>query len=390
MLGDSGMLNQIKDYVLHQKIRHDKVIKQVTYLNVQRFMLFGLIGVPVSLAHIIAFWFMSTSTPEEALWRTNIMLAHTVLMILLIVFMFLGRHATRHHYKETVYKGLQIGFMLMVMTFGVVITGFDQAVSTNVTPFIMASLVCGIALYTRPRDAILIFMFAILGFVLTMSMTISDPNILISNQVNGLTIGSLGLLLSMLLWQRKVVTLEQQAMITLQKNELEENNKQLEKLANFDLLTGLLNRFAFNQMIEKYLSNEEEKGCLLFLDIDHFKKVNDTYGHPIGDALLKQFSQDLTTTFDSKGIICRWGGDEFLVFLPGCDKEDVKSHVKSFIQSINDKSYSLNNHKVSMTISCGLVEKNPLVKESFSTIYERVDKALYQAKEKGRNTIGYN
>lgn len=381
------MFNKIKAYVSYQTVRNDTVMKQVTYLNVQRFMLFSFIGAPVSLIHIIVFGFFNTSTPDEGAWRTQIILAHTMLMIVLILFGLFGYRVTRRQYKDELYKVLHIGFMLVIMTFGIVITGIDQLVSTNVTPFIMSSLVCGVALYTRPRDAILVYMLAVLAFVVMMMLTVTDMNVRVSNQVNGLTIGSLGMVLSMILWQRKVITLEQQVMINQQKSELEKTNKQLERLANYDLLTGLLNRFAFNQAIDEYLSKEEENGCLVFFDIDHFKNVNDTHGHPIGDALLKQFSQDLVDAFDSKGIICRWGGDEFLVFLPKVELEAVRKLATSFTQSIVNKTYQLNNEKVTITLSCGMTMKKPFEKELFSALYERSDKALYKAKESGRNSV---
>ncbi len=380
------MLSSIRSWIKKAKVRNDKVVKETTLLNVQRFFLIGLIAAPVSLAHIIVFWFTDSDTTNEALWRTSIIIAHLLLMSLMLLVMWLGRVLNKRADYQPIFKIYHLGLMIMVFAFGIAITAIDQLIFTNVTPFIIASLVCGIVFYTRPRDSIIIYTLGVIVFVIVMGIIITDGSVRLSNQVNGLTIGALGMFLSLIQWQRKVINIEQAQMIEHQQNELKESNERLNYLASHDLLTGLLNRESFTRKVEEEIK-QNQIGCLMFLDIDFFKKINDTYGHPVGDTLLRNIAQDFKKLIPNNGIICRWGGDEFLVYLPNTSL-DKGTKIGNVIRTkISEKQYKLKENSLYITISCGITSVNNTVKDSFHLAYERADQALYQAKEKGKNGL---
>lgn len=148
--------------------------------------------------------------------------------------------------------------------------------------------------------------------------------------------------------------------------------KQLEILATEDALTGLYNRRHFMERIEK----STRKSTLVILDIDHFKLVNDTYGHVEGDKVLSYFGKELKTYFDSF-VTCRYGGEEFAVFLEGVSIEDAYKRVEVLRKKIaNDE------REIKITFSAGLAECN---QDDISESLIMADKKLYEAKENGRN-----
>ena len=166
---------------------------------------------------------------------------------------------------------------------------------------------------------------------------------------------------------------------------LEQKSKNLEKIAGTDYLTGLYNRMKFMELYVSQYKLSREKGdklSLLMVDIDHFKKINDTYGHNIGDKVLKQVSNILLQTLRHTDILSRWGGEEFLALLPTVDsKQAVK--IAEQIRS-NIKNFKLKNFP-NVTVSIGVAEIKE--NEEFERLLNRVDKALYNAKNNGRDRV---
>ncbi|GGC17972.1 GGDEF domain-containing protein [Novosphingobium marinum] len=158
------------------------------------------------------------------------------------------------------------------------------------------------------------------------------------------------------------------------------------RLAHYDSLTGLANRFQMSEMLAKILNAPrlEQRSCAIFLlDLDRFKQVNDTLGHPAGDALLKQVSQRLQTTVGEEGRVGRLGGDEFKVILPGKIAHDHLSHIATRIIESLSHPYSIEGHRVSIGASLGiaLCPENGTTSED---LIRNADLALYAAKDGGR------
>jgi diguanylate cyclase (GGDEF)-like protein len=162
---------------------------------------------------------------------------------------------------------------------------------------------------------------------------------------------------------------------------MKQNDSKLMHLAKIDVLTSLLNRRGFNESLEKILQDENySKPLYVFvLDIDCFKNINDSYGHLIGDKVIRLVGRLLQDTVKEHGILARWGGDEFTGYLVG-EEEEVKRVVEDMFQCIRTNS-QLKEYKV--TISMGLTALQKI--DTADTILFRADKALYEAKEKGRD-----
>jgi len=159
----------------------------------------------------------------------------------------------------------------------------------------------------------------------------------------------------------------------------------LEEEASLDSLTGAFNRTKF----EKFFDYEIEKAKLnknilsiIILDIDHFKSINDTYGHHVGDEVLKSLVKLITKNLKRVDIFARWGGEEFVILLPGTNLENAEKLAQSLRKKIEEESFSTAGK---ITASFGVGEYKD--KESKKEVFNRVDRLLYQAKKTGRNKV---
>ena len=158
------------------------------------------------------------------------------------------------------------------------------------------------------------------------------------------------------------------------------------RLAQYDSLTGLANRFQMSQTLEKILSSpqERERECAIFLlDLDRFKHVNDTLGHPAGDALLKQVAQRLERAVGKAGRVGRLGGDEFEVVVPGRPARNQLGHLAQEIIHALSQPYSIEGQRVAIGVSVGIA-LSPDDGVTTESLIRNADLSLYAAKDAGR------
>ena len=164
------------------------------------------------------------------------------------------------------------------------------------------------------------------------------------------------------------------------------SEREISRLAKFDSLTGLPNRAMMRQTLEEALRNaaHRQKGCALFLiDLDRFKNVNDTLGHPIGDSLLRQVSERLKSVMGNHGQVGRLGGDEFQAVLPGTvDIGLLESLARTLIEQVS-RPYMIEGHKVTIGASVGIAIGDP-GRACADALVRNADLALYAAKAAGR------
>ncbi|WP_336977711.1 EAL domain-containing protein [Altererythrobacter fulvus] len=168
--------------------------------------------------------------------------------------------------------------------------------------------------------------------------------------------------------------------------ERKRSQEKASRLAHYDSLTGLANRFKMSQSLEKILHApfEMHRCCaVLLLDLDRFKQVNDTMGHPAGDALLKQVAQRLERTVGEKGLVGRLGGDEFEVIVPGSVNRDRLAYLSQDIINSLSQPYSIEGHRVVIGASVG-ISIAPDHGATSEALIRNADLALYAAKDGGR------
>jgi two-component system chemotaxis response regulator CheY len=166
----------------------------------------------------------------------------------------------------------------------------------------------------------------------------------------------------------------------------------IQELANTDTLTGLLNRRAFMKRIMQEISRvQREKNplSLILIDIDHFKYVNDTYGHQVGDLVLQRFAGQLTTSARPYDCLGRYGGEEFVVCLPGATGLQAVSVAERIRVQIENMEIMLpdDTRSIRITASFGTACYAAGSVESLDLLIKNADDALYLAKDKGRNRV---
>jgi len=188
-----------------------------------------------------------------------------------------------------------------------------------------------------------------------------------------------------------------QAKINLENitSELEEKNKILDNLANVDGLTGVYNHRYFQNTLDREISRAtryESSLSIILVDIDHFKIFNDTYGHQVGDFVLREFAERLQTSLRTYDTLARYGGEEFVVILPQTQTEDALIVAEKLRTAIDETTFKDDREEYHVTASFGQACSTPAIEDNFdkNTFITQADQALYEAKEKGRNlVIGY-
>ena len=172
--------------------------------------------------------------------------------------------------------------------------------------------------------------------------------------------------------------------------ELNKMEKNMTSLATYDDLTGLFNRRVFYQSCEKnhsYSIRTKTPYCLLIIDLDGFKKINDKYGHACGDQVLSTFAKLSLETIRVSDILARIGGEEFALFLPNTNTEEALVLAERLCTRIRKKPVISANKYIQYTISVGVAINQCKKEETMESVLKKADDALYQAKDKGGNQV---
>ena len=193
--------------------------------------------------------------------------------------------------------------------------------------------------------------------------------------------------------------IKNQFRIISMQNELEKKNKELmeknmllQEMTITDGLTGLYNkRYILNRLVNDifHAARYKEPISFIMVDIDHFKRINDTYGHLVGDILLKNVAQTLKKTVRDVDIVARYGGEEFLIVVPNEDVLGTKILAERLRQTIENSSFVIDNNELSITISIGIKSAN-ITSDSSTEVTKLIgeaDLALLKAKSEGRNRV---
>ncbi len=170
---------------------------------------------------------------------------------------------------------------------------------------------------------------------------------------------------------------------------LREQKEEIERKAIIDELTGVYNRRYFEAKLEDELilaKRFRSNLCLIIFDIDYFKKINDTYGHQAGDSVLQELALTAKSLMSSVDSLCRYGGEEFAIILPETRIEQAIDLAEKLRSEIEEHIFYIGDKIINVTISAGIAEypTHALLKQG---LIEKADKALYYAKNTGRNNI---
>ncbi len=177
--------------------------------------------------------------------------------------------------------------------------------------------------------------------------------------------------------------------VVLATEELRQQKEAAERAARVDALTGVANRRAFDEIAEHEVQRALRYGMpvsLIMIDLDHFKTINDSYGHQTGDAVLVSFARTITQAVREVDVVGRWGGEEFLVLLPGTAAAEAMRAAERMRAALAECHLHLQGRRIHFTASFGVAEFNP-AELSLYSLLDRLDGALYRAKAAGRDRV---
>lgn len=299
-----------------------------------------------------------------------------IISLIVLVALYRLRNQTQRNWYWRM-QSVMYAYMMMMLSILAYITGLDQLISNSILAYIVYFLIATILTILPPPRQIWVYGLPTLFFYLSVSHYQTDPNITNINIINGL-------LFSITMMGLSIINYFNYVSRVLKDIDIEEKNKKLEYLANFDALTGLMNRRKFeNSLNESFKEKSNDCLAIVLMDIDFFKKVNDVYGHFEADEVLVELSQLLKLKVGPKDQVARWGGEEFIFLLRRNDISEIITFVEGLRKEI--ENHKFNN--ISITVSFGVSKLESLSPENLQEGFYNADEALYASKANGRNKM---
>ncbi len=372
-------LKRFSDAIGETRRSSSRYVRIANEINFGRYLVMVLLATPIIAATMIG---VSRVDPAGdavvQLWRTQILIvdgimiaSHLILLGILALLRKWGRHKA--------FIGVQYVGVALIVALSGVNTVIGQYISPNISVFIYACVLAGFVFYLRPSASIIAFYSVFLFMFFALPLTQSDPVLLASARMNVFATVSLGLFVSVVGWINLLAKTRRTAIIEAQTLELQE-------LSRRDRLSGLLNRGAMEDALRDAYAAQKEGAKpipIFILDLDEFKLVNDGYGHPAGDGLIRVIARVLTENVPKTALISRWGGDEFLVACPGFALQDIKKLAERIRDIIATTAFAIDEHAIRTSVSIGV----SVIDATFDRGYRDADKALYLAKRSGKNRV---
>ena len=281
---------------------------------------------------------------------------------------------------------LTVPQMLYAIVCGVVAYGLVGEGRGGVFPIVMVIIAFGM-FQLRPREVSAVGLFAVGMFGLVMSwMAWRRPEVYVPRVELGHFLLVATMMPAMSLLAGRLSRMRER--MRRQKQDLAQAVSRIQELATRDELTGLPNRRHMMELMEQELRRCVRSGhtfCLAVIDIDHFKQVNDTHGHGVGDEVLTQLAYEMQGALRLSDVLARWGGEEFVAMLSDSRAALARGGVERVRDTVAGLSCQAEGVVLQVTVSIGLAEHH--AGESVAQTLARADRALYEAKAKGRNQV---
>lgn len=390
MMGDYQMKKTISIYenlvefkrrMIKQFHNNTDILDECTLINIKRIFYLSIIVILLRIVNIVLF--TSNTTPLSKAWQRGIIASHVAILIFWIGLLFIVYPLKNKVQPNIRMRIIQYITPISVMASGIIIVAIDQLVTSNITPFMLVSIVVGMVFLIRPIISATIYFFSYMGYYYAIGLTITNEELLLSNRANGITIVGIGFLMSGMIWHYNYVNITQ-------RHRIEEQQKQLEEMAYYDQLTNLHNRHFLHKVIEKEFSLMKRYGyesIIIIFDIDDFKNVNDTYGHLVGDQLLKQIAQLILDHTRESDTIARYGGEEFIILAPRTNLEQGTILANKLKDIIANNPFIIDQYVLHITASFGVSPVQLNEGQEFENFFSIADEALHLAKIRGKNRV---
>lgn len=372
---------------------YDKVQGEATMDTLRRFRVLLMASVP--LHTLLAGWFARYRAPVDQPglqhWADALTLLQAGLTAALLVFGLVANHLLqRQNGDGRVALGLQTAFCTTYLAFGAAAAILDVGVGNGIATFLIICMGTAVLSLMHPVVSALLFGGAWLIFWSILKTASVDATLLSSLQIQAVSATLMAQMISMMMWHQysRRVVLSRQLAVTHEA--LLAKQHELEMLAERDTLTGLYNRRKFMQLAEQELGRVSRipgNTCLLMVDLDHFKRINDQYGHPVGDEVLQQVAAILTGGVRATDVVARIGGEEFIVLMPNTPLAGAVALAEKLRNALRSRPLEILERLVPVTASIGVTGVEPHQRASIDALYAAADQALYAAKRMGRDRV---
>ena len=386
------LLSEFRRRTARWTLEHQQVAVTASQLNLQRVR--SVTAIVAVINTVFELWLVATlwrqhGESDVTQWKLGLLVTHLLMGLSFGALAWLTR-LVQFVPNSWIGRALPLLVMALGLCFVTAFAAIGQWVTPSITPFVIGVLACSLAIYLRPLSAAWLLAGAYLLFAYAMRVTQLDPESLLFNRLNGLAAVGMAWVLSFLLWRNFTTISLQQEQLEKANTELQNKQRELLRLTRLDGLTGLYNRSTFVELSRQELARAQRQSSnttILLLDLDFFKRVNDTWGHPAGDAVLKNVAFVANNTVRATDLVGRLGGEEFLILLPNTSMEEARVLAEKLRANMERHPTPWESTVIKATISIGLASTSAEENRDYDTLYTAADKALYKAKERGRNQV---
>lgn len=370
------------------KDQKSNIIHSINITNFARMKLLLIIFIIVEILFILFNDIPYLINPSsKVIWNdSRFFILHLLILFVSIVGLIVIKILTKNDETKfnSMYNFLIVILTILLLSLIAIINGLDQVKPSYISSVFIANIIIfsGVIILRSPLN---LFVYLIPFLTYLGALVVFEPNTesLIPNSINGLIFFLAAILISTTIYNYHYEEITKNII-------LEETNFKLHYMSNHDPLTGLLNRRSFRiQVAEKMriITETKEVAALILVDIDHFKHMNDQFGHPIGDIVLTEVSHILMEHVKVTDLVTRWGGEEFLIFVFQTSIDEAYALANNIRLAIQNKVVLADKFQIKITASFGVSLLKDNFSNSFDTSYKAADAALYQAKKQGRNQV---
>lgn len=390
---DNSRLQRVWNSARALKQAYDQVQGEATVDTLKRCQVLLLVALPLHTA--LSLWFSlyvaPAGRPDLQAWADALAWLQGGLVVVLLVLGLLARTLLRRGAGAGLAgMAVQAVFCAAYLAFGAAAGILDVGVGNGIATFLVICMAVAVLSLMRPALSAALFGLAFVFFFSVLRTRAIDSALLASLQIQAIAVVLMAQLIAVMVWHQYACRVLLSRRLEAAHADLLAKQKELESLAEHDMLTGLYNRRKFMQLAEQELgrvSRIPTETWLLMVDLDFFKRINDQYGHPVGDGVLQQVAAILKDGVRSTDVVARIGGEEFIVLMPNTRREGAMAVAEKLRIAVRTRPLELLERLVPVTASFGVTGLAPHQRASIDTLYAAADKALYVAKNLGRDRV---
>ena len=379
-------------WLREMQARNERVVDETTMGNIRRLRWLVPMFLALDLLLLAVFLLVpETGSLPRTSWLHGVRTVYGVTAVCLMLPLVVTWRLAGRTKPDPAIRLLQFVAPLTFVLFTVALAVIDQSVTPNITPYVLGSLSVSLLFLLRPGEALALLSVSYGAFYTGLGLTQADPTLLLTNRANGFGATLLALVFSIVLWHKNTQYVLLQRELQQHNDTLEDQRVELLWLATRDTLTGLYNRGEFMRLAGLELLRAQRYGgntSAIVVDLDFFKNVNDVYGHPAGDRVLKHVGECMRAAVRGTDIVARIGGEEFMVLLPQTDIHAAFGLASKLQLAVEATAVQISAElSVKLTASFGVGCMPEGYSGTMAALYAAADNALYEAKRKGRNRV---